>query len=122
MRPNCGHKVEIAHTPFSAYLSTFKHLPQTSNLHDLMTVPMNTSVSRRLLRQVRPWIEPAQSYEKNQLGLSQVFLNSLRLTWTMCLLADAAVLLRAHTLLRRPPPTHPLQPMLPTQLTWQFDD
>lgn len=85
-------------------------------------LPMNTSVSRRLLRQVRPWIEPAQSYEKNQLGLSQVFLNSLRLTWTMCLLADAAVLLRAHTLLRRPPPTHPLQPMLPTQLTWQFDD
>ena len=33
-------------------------------------------------------------YESSQLGLSQVFLNSLRLTWTMCLLADAAVLLR----------------------------
>ncbi len=46
-----------------------------------------------LLQQVRPWIEPAQSYEKNQLGLSQMFFNSLRLTWCMALLADAAVLL-----------------------------
>jgi len=83
-------------------------------------LPMNTAVSQRLLQQVRPWIEPTQSYEKNQLGLSQVFLNSLRLTWTMCLLADAAVLLRAHALLRRPPAEHPLEPLLPTQLTLDF--
>ena len=84
-------------------------------------LPMNTTVNRRLLQQVRPWIEPAQSYEKNQLGLSQVFLNSLRLTWTMCLLADAAVLLRAHALLRHPLATHPLEPLLPIQLNWDFD-
>jgi hypothetical protein len=82
---------------------------------------MNTTVSQRLLRQVRPWIEPAQSYEKNQLGLSQVFLNSLRLTWTTCLLADAAVLLRAHALLRRPATRHPLEPLLPVQLALELD-
>lgn len=84
-------------------------------------LPMNTTLSQRLLQQVHPWIEPAQSYEKNQLGLSQVFLNSLRLTWMMCLLADAAVLLRAHALLRRPPTMHPLAPLLPTQLDWDFE-
>jgi hypothetical protein len=31
---------------------------------------MSTRVTPRLPKQVRPWIEPAQSYEKNQLGLS----------------------------------------------------
>ena len=31
-----------------------------------------------------------------------MFLNSLRLTWCMALLADAAVLLRAHALLHTP--------------------
>ena len=55
-------------------------------------------VARRLLEKVRPWIEPAQSYEKNQLGLSQLFLNNLRLTWTASLLADAVVLLRARAI------------------------
>ena len=65
-------------------------------------LPLNTLAAQRLLRQVRPWIEPAQSYEKNQLGLSQMFLNSLRLTWCMALLADAAVLLRAHAWLHAP--------------------
>jgi len=28
-------------------------------------LPLNTLAARRLLQQVRPWIEPAQSYEKN---------------------------------------------------------
>jgi len=65
-------------------------------------LPLNSLAAQRLLRQVRPWIEPAQAYEKNQLGLSQMFLNSLRLTWCMALLADAAVLLRAHALLHTP--------------------
>ena len=65
-------------------------------------LPLNTLVARRLLQQVRPWIEPAQSYEKNQLGLGQMFFNSLRLTWCLALLADAVVLLRAHALLRAP--------------------
>jgi hypothetical protein len=71
-------------------------------------VPLNTPSARRLLQQVRRWIEPAQSYEKNQLGLSAMFLNCLRLTWCMALLADAAVLLRAHALLHAPPSEHAL--------------
>jgi hypothetical protein len=66
-------------------------------------LPLSTLAAQRLLQQVRPWIEPAQSYEKNQLGLGQMFLNSLRLTWCMALLADAAMLLRAHALLHAPP-------------------
>ncbi len=78
---------------------------------------MNTAVNQRLLQQVRPWIEPAQSYEKNQLGLSHVFLNSLRLTWTMSLLADAVLLLRANALLRHPQPSLPLDELTP----WQLD-
>jgi len=65
-------------------------------------LPLNTPPAQRLLQQVRPWIEPAQAYEKNQLGLTQMFLNSLRLTWCMALLADAVVLLRAHALLHAP--------------------
>src|SRR5207245_10420143 len=65
-------------------------------------LPRNTRAAQRVLQQVRPWIEPAQSYEKNQLGMGQMFFNSLRLTWCMALLADAGVLLRAHALLRAP--------------------
>jgi hypothetical protein len=65
-------------------------------------LPLNTQPAQRLLQQVRPWIEPAQANEKNQLGLSQMFGNSLRLTGCLALLADAAVLLRAHALLHAP--------------------
>ena len=70
---------------------------------------------------MRPWIEPAQSYEKNQLGLSQVFLNSLRLTWVMSLLADAAMLLRARALLCDPT-AQPLllEKLLPRQIQLDF--
>jgi hypothetical protein len=64
-------------------------------------LPLASLPAQRLLQQIRPWIEPAQAYEKNQLGLKAAFLNSLRLAWYMSLLADAAVLLRAHALLRR---------------------
>ncbi|MBE0540973.1 MAG: hypothetical protein IH623_06280 [Verrucomicrobia bacterium] len=46
-------------------------------------LPLNTRPAQRLLQQVRPWIEPAQSYEKNQLGFGQMFFNSLRFTWCM---------------------------------------
>ena len=69
--------------------------------HEIMfgTIPLSSRVARRLLRQARSWVEAAQSYDKNQLGLNQVFLNSLRLTWIMCLLADTIALLRARTLL-----------------------
>lgn len=74
-------------------------------LHETLLglLPLNTRAAQRLLQQVRPWIEPAQSYEKNQLGLGAMFFNSLRLTWCMALLADAAVLLRTHALLHAPP-------------------
>jgi hypothetical protein len=76
----------------------FAHAP---GAHETLLglLPLNTQPSQRLLQKVRPWIEPAQSYEKNQLGLSQMFFNSLRLTWCMALLADAAVLLRAQAML-----------------------
>jgi hypothetical protein len=55
-----------------------------------------------VLQQVRPWIEPAPAFEKNPLGLSDVFCNRLRFTWVMALLADAVVVLRARALLGRP--------------------
>jgi hypothetical protein len=71
-------------------------------------LPLASLPAQRLLQQVRPWIEPTQSYEKNQLGLSQVFFNSLSLTWCMALLADAAVLLRAHAILHAPVRQHHL--------------
>ena len=79
-------------------------------------LPLVSLPAQRLLQQVRPWIEPTQSYEKNQLGLSQVFFNSLHLTWCMALLADAAVLLRAHALLQTPIRQHHLlQELAPQQ-------
>ena len=76
-------------------------------------LPLCTRAAQRILKQMRPWIEPTQSYEKNQLGLSQVFLNSLRLTWSMCLLADAISIMRARALLERPPSDYPLKALLP---------
>lgn len=85
-------------------------------------LPLNTVVARRLLGQVRSWVEPCQAYEKNLLGLKRVFLNSLRLTWTMVLLADAAGLLRALALLSDPKPTAPLQDLLPRQLSWRWEN
>ena len=80
-------------------------------------LPLASLPAQRLLQQVRPWIEPTQSYEKNQLGLSQVFFNSLRLTWCMALLADAAALLRSHALLHAPvpQPQHLLGDLAPQQ-------
>lgn len=84
-------------------------------------IPMNTRASQRLLQQVRPWIEPAQSYEKNQLGLSAVFLNSLRLAWSLSLLADAAVLLRARALLQMPRAELPMFELTPRQLVLDLE-
>jgi hypothetical protein len=84
-------------------------------------LPMNTRASQRLLQQVRPWIEPAQSYEKNQLGLSAVFLNSLHLAWTLSLLADAAVLLRARALLEKPAAELPMFELTPRQLALDLE-
>ena len=79
-------------------------------------IPLTSQTGQLLLNQVRCWIEPAQAYEKNQLGLNQMFLNSLRFTWTACLLADAAVLLRAHALLRKAPQLPLLRDLMPHQL------
>lgn len=88
----------------------------------LGTIPVNTPLARTLRRRVRPWIEAAQSYEKNQLGLADVFLNSLRLCWILCLLADTVCLLRAHALVRRPPTQSLLKLLLPSQLELELEE
>jgi hypothetical protein len=84
-------------------------------------IPLASSVAKIMLEKVRPWIEPAQSYEKNQLGLNQMFLNSLQFTWATCLLADAAALLRAHAILKRPTCLPALHALLPNQLSLELD-
>jgi len=84
-------------------------------------LPLASRSAQQILQQVRPWIEPAQSFEKNQLGLSDVFFNSLRFTWMMALLADAAVLLRARALLGRPNPHPLLAGLMPVQLPLELE-
>jgi hypothetical protein len=79
-------------------------------------LPLASRLARRLLEQVRPWIEPAQSFEKNQLGLGQMFFKSLRLAWQMSLWADSAVLLRTMAWLQVPTETHLLAPLMPRQM------
>ena len=79
-------------------------------------LPLGSRVAQRLLQQVRPWIEPAQSFEKNQLGLGQMFFNSLRLTWQMSLWADSVVLLRTRAWLDQPADTSLLAALMPRQL------
>ena len=85
-------------------------------------LPLNTRAAQYVLKKVRPGIEPAQSYEKNQLGWGDLFLNSLPLAWCWGLLADAVCLLPARALRTRPPPHHPLVEMLPWQLTMDWDE
>lgn len=94
----------------------FSHAPAE---HEILfgQLPLASPVARILLEKVRPWIEPAQSYEKNQLGLKRMFLNSLRLTWINCLLADTVVLLRAHAQLREPAKVSLLQELIPSQMS-----
>ena len=84
-------------------------------------LPLASRLARTVLQQVRPWIEPAQSFEKNQLGLSDMFFNSLRFTWVMALLADAVVILRARALLERPPRRPLLAGLLPFQLPLELE-
>jgi hypothetical protein len=79
-------------------------------------IPLASRVSGRLLRQVRPWIEPAPSFEKNQLGLGQMFFNSLRLTGQMSLWADSAGLLRTMAWLDTPTQASLLAGLQPHQL------
>lgn len=78
-------------------------------------LPLSTLPAQQLLRQVRSWIEPCQSFEKNLLGLNSQFLNSLRLAWCLGLLADAVVLLRNLALFQDGSPTTLLKEMLPKQ-------
>ena len=78
-------------------------------------------LASHVAQQVRPWIEPAQSFEKNQLGLGNMFFNSLRFTWMMALLADAVVLLRARALLGQPPRRPWLADLMPVQLPLKLE-
>ena len=80
------------------------------------TIPHSSRVGQQLLQQARSWIEASQSYEKNQLGLTQIFFNSLRLTWVMCLLADTVALLRAKAITSEPTPPKVLAELMPRQL------
>jgi len=107
----CGRCWEAARCP-----KQFAYRPEQ---HETLLglLPLASPTVQRVLQQVRPWIEPAQSFEKNQLGLGQMFLNGLRFTWVMSLLADAAVILRARVLLGRPPPRSLLAELMPTQLS-----
>lgn len=86
--------------------------------HEILygTIPLSSRVAERLLRQARSWVEAAQSYEKNQLGLNQIFFNSLRLTWVVCLLADTVALLRASAFTREPKSVALLRELAPTQM------
>ena len=92
----CAHCWQAADCP--------GHFGYAAGTHETLLglLPLASRVAQRLLRQVRPWIEPAQSFEKNQLGLGQMFFNSLRLTWQMSLWADSAVLLRTMAWLDTP--------------------
>lgn len=78
-------------------------------------IPLNTALAQRLIRSVRSWIEPSQSFEKNQLGLKTMFLNSLRLCWLTSLLADSAALLRVLAILKNPPAKPMLANLFPAQ-------
>ena len=83
-------------------------------------VPYDSWLARHLSARVRPWVEPAQAFEKHQLGLSRFFLNSLQLTWVMCLLADMVVLLRAQALLCSPQRPLPLGELTPQQMQFSL--
>lgn len=91
--------------------------------HEILfgTIPLSSSVGQRLLRQARAWIEATQSYEKNQLGLSQFFLNSLRLTWVVGLLADTVALLRALAITTEPKRAPLLHEIMPRQMHFDLD-
>lgn len=90
----------------------------------LGTIPVNTPLAEKLLRQSRTWIEATQSYEKNQLGLAGMFMNSLHLAWIVGLLADTVMLLRAYAYLRCSSQRPLLAELMPSQLNlgidWEF--
>ena len=61
------------------------------------------------------------TYEKNQLGLSQFFLNSLRLTWVVGLLADTIALLRALAITSEPKSSTLLHQIIPRQTHFDLE-
>ena len=95
-----------------------RHFAYPAAQHETLfgLLPLASRTAQRLLQQVRPWIEPAQSFEKNQLGLSRMFFNNLRLVWQMGLWADSAVLLRTMAWLDTPAEAHLLAPLTPQQM------
>lgn len=103
----------------SACPREFSFAPQE---HEILygTIPLSSRVAQQLLRQARSWIEATQSYDKNQLGLSQIFLNSLRFTWLICLLADTVALLRARAISTQPQCPHLLAELMPQQLNFKL--
>jgi hypothetical protein len=92
--------------------------------HEILhgTIPHSSSVGQQLLKQARSWIEASQSYEKNQLGLNQIFFNSLRLTWVMCLLVDTVALLRASALISEPTKPNLVADLMPKQLVLSLSE
>ncbi len=95
-----------------------KQFTMSADTHETFfgMIPLNTSLAQRLIHSVRSWIEPAQSFEKNQLGLKMMFLNSLRLCWLVSLIADSAVLLRVLAILKDPPAQPMLESLFSTQI------
>jgi len=113
-------------TPATSDLCTYcwqatdcpRHFGYPSEQHETLfgLLPLASRAAQRLLRQVRPWIEASQSFEKNQLGLGQIFLSSLRLTWQMSLWADSASLLRIMAWLDTPTEQHLLAHLFSQQM------
>lgn len=108
--PLCGQCWQNSSCP-----REFSFRPQD---HEILygTIPISSIVGKQLLDQARSWIEATQSYEKNQLGLSQFFLNSLRLAWIVCLLADTVALLRIRALMTEPENPDLMLQLLPQQM------
>ena len=99
----------------------FSHAPgEHETLLGLL--PLNTLCAQRLIKQVRCWIEPSQSFEKNILGLRNQFLNSLAMAWCVSLLADSVVLLRALALLSNPELDRQIQWVGPHQMQLEYDE
>jgi len=101
-----------------------KHFSYRPAEHETLLglLPLDSQSAQNLLQRARPWIEPAQSFEKNQLGLGDLFLNSLRFAWMMALLADAAVLLRAKALIEKLQVRPLLANLAPEQIQMELYD
>lgn len=86
----------------------------------LGTIPVSSSLGKKLLRQSRSWIEATQSYEKIQLGLGTMVLKNLRFASIASLLSDMVMILRARALLSQPRSPEILENLPPSQLPLDF--